>query len=264
MRSLLVVVFSFLFSFNLYATSFDGVYKGDIEYKKTGRKVPFKVLFDLVEDVSNSNRISASKITGSFIVDGEGGPFEFASVDVNIDNGQIIMNYARPQANTMPGMPMNLRFVGYLGEGFKVSGYVLSGRKGHIADFNMSKSEKSSYKREVNYVGLWRGERIMNSGSTSGMELSIASSPSHAVNPNSFDLNYSSGKIGYIKFSSGIRYALSHIYIDYISSELTMIHNSRQSSLILKAKISPEGNLVDGTIESTFGGSVGSFTLSKE
>ncbi|MEZ4741567.1 MAG: hypothetical protein R3B45_03835 [Bdellovibrionota bacterium] len=248
----------------LYAL--EGIYRGYIKSRsQSDVEVPLIISLTTAENVDTSNSVRAS-ILGSFIIDQEGGPYSFSNITLDINNGRLDMKYKRIQNSTTTGIPSDFRFIGTFTSQDEISGNVLSGRRGNIGDFFVKKARDKSLSRSYKYQGLWHGTKKNLDGSIDRMVISLNSTANHRANPNNMDFDYTVGKIGFVKFNDGVEFGLTKVFIDYLTREIIMIHESSSgtSSFSLSAKISPDRAFENGTIESTHAGKIATFSVDLE
>lgn len=246
---------------NSQAETFAGVYSGEVELTG-GKTLSLDIYLDAQENLNNVNSIDTYKIVGSFVLDGEGGPYAFTKIEYHLETEKIDLYYSKTGQNN------EFLLRGAYTTPFSFKGKVVSDTMGPIGQFSVTKSNtKSKLVRIPKYVGTWEGERIKivdGEEHRDSFKLVLLPFSVSVSNPENYHFGYSLGKFGHFIIGNATPLGASIVSMDYVTSQAKISYvSSSGSSLTLDGEFSKNGRIFKGSLESTYRGNVGSFVLRK-
>jgi len=261
-----------LLSLSLFGSSgvhaFEGVYAGQMHLKDGfERDIPLQVSFiNTGETMVLPNGEVRQVLQGSFLMDGEGGPFSFSNVSLKIENGWIEMKYYRPSLEVGGNNPANLRFFGTFQEDGTILGNVYSATWGNIGSFDVRKSERSSFSSQNTYDGTWSGtlEQLDNSEKRD-IVISISSIGGVTQTPPDYETDYTPAKTASIKIGA-VQFRLNRVHIDYLRRKLVLAYtdNKDTDKLIFELNYNPKDGSLSGIQSGVWAGKKARVVLNRK
>jgi len=203
-------------------------------------------------------------IEGAFVIDNEGGPYEFAHVTYNLDLSLVDLRYNRRDA-TVGQVPAHFRLQGNVDLDGKISGQVLSGFQGPIGTFEVKRSTRSTLRVASKYRGVWSGMGKGIEGYPVAVEIGLDDAAQSQVNPSNYEFYYTPGKLGYLAWN-GQKLKFNQISIDYLRGGVVFSDTSsvdQGQTATVEAVLDPvTGDLV-GTFYGVYKGRLLTFRLKK-
>jgi hypothetical protein len=240
-----------------------GQYQGKITMWEDNYEVPISLVLNLVAE-NDPNTEELVSIVGSFTIDGEGGPFTFSKISLDINNGELDMRYTRPNRARILNMPVHFRMIGKLVPNtspLEIEGEVISGFQGPIGTFKLARTgDELSLTSVPKYHGNWRGGANFRSG-YSDFSIRIASTGMQTLNPEHMEFDYTAGKMGSV-FVRDIGIPILTVYVDYLRGRLFLIQGqpNSQATVTFESRIDTNGDMI-GNINSTLIGPNGDFRV---
>lgn len=220
MKSILTILSVFLFSSQLLA--FEGIYDGQM--KLNGQDVEMSIQVSLKKTGETevlANGDAREVLEGSFVLDGEGTPYSFSKVILNLDNGWVEMSYYRSNMDVSKNTA-NFRLFLKIQSDLSLKGNVYSSLWGRLGSVVLKKSSQSHFKIQNKYMGLWRGEILREGGRKVPIELRLASRGGEVmVNPPDYEIHYTAAITASVK-TGETSFLLNRVYVDYLRRKLVL------------------------------------------
>ena len=253
------------------AIQIDGIYTGTMNLTdERVRSVPL----DLSITMNNQWAVNPEShifdkqrlLTSQFIVDGEGGKFNFKSVQYNIETGRIDFLYYKKSSDTP-----DLWLEGTLRKDLSIDGIVHSGlRGGPIGNFLIKKDEREIVlNRHLKYSNtVWKGTLtwILENNEKTPMEIKLDHN-ANIIYPNeNYEIENTLDISGSVRLNSDgtTSYGISRIEIDYLRHviKLTIIVGANKIELSCD-EIDFDQGVMSGHASGTLNGNFGIFTLKR-
>ncbi len=247
----------------------EGVFEGNIAYLQPNgevRNVDLQVALTMTGETSlRPGGGTEQVIDGAFLLDGEGGAYTFNKVSFDLDEAKLDMKYNRQEINGGSEEPASFRLVGFFNAEGVVEGRVFSGDRGPIGNFNMKRSNRSSFEFRANFVGSWSGYAKLKEGGKVPVRIELVDREGSTTNPIEMEFSYTPGKLAHIRWAS-INFAASTVTIDYLRGivNLRRTESGNSSDIVVEFKIDPVTRSAIGIIKSSSRGLVASFELPTE
>jgi len=290
-----LIIFSvaILMSCSTFADT-NGLYQGTINLLPTagqpkGRIVPITVSLkqsqiDVAPSNSSSLFLSEKKMGGSFVLDGEAGPYEFASTEYDPESGKLILQYARTgPSGTLSSTPSLIFECLRLKDG-SCSGNLTSGINGLIGTFTIQQTTTAATNLSVTpkYVGSWKGTITFTDSALAKIQLvdseiaktvefdfGLGAGTGTIPNTDNFEIASSPLKIASAYMNGKPLYAFffNAVYMDYLKGEsvLTFTNNSpggNNASFSMTVDFEDDDS-ISGNMTSSMFGTMASFTAKK-
>lgn len=244
------------------ADEFEGVYRGHVELAgpEPRKRIPLSVSLVLTDD-EDPGAPQMRRISGSFLLAQEGGPYAFNRVTLRIDTGRLELRYLRPGLGANSPVPASLMLAGQVKGGGVIEGDAISGLRGEIGTFWIKRDPTSdALSPRLRYAGLWEGYCFCG-GESRWVRVDVGSAATSTINPEDFELEYTPGKVGSVNFDGSIL-PFGLVYVDYLRERMVLRATADGAQWVLDARIEfdGKGDLV-GSIATPYDGTFGSFRL---
>lgn len=246
------------------APSLQGTYEGTAHMYESGQTMNLKFILKYI--AGNGNGL-LTDIAGSFIIDDEGGPYEFSNVSLDLDTGRIDFRYNRPNRTRVYNTPSHLRFSGNVkleaNQKFSLKGEVVSGIQGPMGTFELQQSSSDiATNVEQKYLGRWNGTGTL-SGETRNLSLNLGRGGVNPINPEWMELDYTPSKAGSFYYRTN-NFFLTVVYVDYLRGVMYLVNGTNpEAPIVLESKLNGANGSLGGIWNSGYRGLTGTFQMEK-
>ncbi len=263
-----------------------GMYEGIISLSPSakvpnGRKVPISISLKQTDtEITPVNPTNVfygeKKVEGSFVLDGESGPFGFSSSEYDLETGKLILQYGRLGSTGAPSSITNLRIQCTRLATGACDGTV-SGIDALVGTISLKQTSTTATPLAVTpkYVGAWKGAITYSpqelarrqagwpndpNPATEEFDLNLTEGNGTVTNPDTYELASTPLKLGY-DFEGGMgnigqSVPYSTVYIDYLRgiARFTAIYTSStfNGAEILTVSFQDDESIV-GTMVTSYG-----------
>jgi len=199
---------------------------------------------------------------GSFIVDGDGGPYVFSTVEFDINACLFSLWYASDSRRGFPNA-YDFALELYLKEDMSLSGEVYS-NWGQIGTALLhGEANRASLPERQGYEGTWRGEAETTDSKKEILTVRMINALDAYTNPPTAEFGFTPGKSVCFKWAEGGSVVSSEVTIDYLRRRVTCIARNpdRMCDWVASFSITPDSETIKGSIDSATTGRVLTFTL---